>query len=137
MSYENVESEITTPMPTVNKRQADGLTFSNLKPRTPTTRVDHADGTDLDPEEISYSNVTSEVTGDIGPVTTKRPDSGNCFTYLITAGNEAGDFEIVYGQLKRVAGHTLTGPYTFTVKVQEAGPLYRFYFVSITVTVAA
>lgn len=137
MSYEDVSQEITTPMPTTNKRQSDGITYMTLQPRS-TERVDHCDGSSLAPEELTYSNVADDVEGAIGPVTTRRPDSGSSFTYVLETGNEDGDFTITHGLLYRTDEHVLDGgPYTLGVRISEAGPLYRWFNVEITVTVAA
>jgi|SRR6185295_7400074 len=100
-----------------------------------TNRTDHNDAASNDSQE--FADVAATVTGVIG-IVNHEPCQAGVYVWAITAGNSSGDFAISSkGELSRVNGHTLTGPYTLTVRHTEGSPLFRFRDVSVSVTVAA
>jgi hypothetical protein len=68
--------------------------------------------------------------------THQAPIAGQVYTWEITSGNGAGHLVINnQGQIKRVNGQTLVGPYTLVVRHTESGPLFRYRDADITIAI--
>ena len=68
-------------------------------------------------------------------VTQEANRSGQICIWTIESGNGAGDFSISQaGQLFRVTGHTLNGPYALVIRQTEGAPLFRFRDIELEVT---
>jgi hypothetical protein len=68
-------------------------------------------------------------------LTQEAGQSGNINTWEIVSGNGSGDFSLSNaGQLFRVTGHTLNGPYALVIRQTEGAPLFRFRDIELEVT---
>jgi hypothetical protein len=79
------------------------------------------------PTAINLDNLTvanNAATGTlVGNLSTTDPDAGDTFTYAITAGNSAGNFQIVGSTLKTAVANVAAGTYTLTLRTTDAGGL--------------
>lgn len=100
-----------------------------------TSRKDNYSGNTTNDEQDLGE--VAEDTSESYQVEHEAPQSGNIYTWAITAGNGSGDWEINNkGELSRVTGHTLVGSYTLTVRYVESSVLRRYQDVTISVSVA-
>ena len=95
--------------------------------------------------DAAANSTLQEITGiaaliDIATVivtaTHEPAQDGQVYTWAITSGNGAGHLVINnQGQIKRVNGQTLVGPYTLVVRHTESGPLFRYRDADITIAI--